>query len=72
MKNTSERYRVFIRTWWRTNPSWPDGREPGAGKPRYHGQPRNLTLQEAQRYCKHWNETHDPGPLSRKAEFESY
>lgn len=25
---------------------------------------------EAQRYCREWNAAHNPGPLSRKAEFD--
>lgn len=61
------RYYVFTRTWWRRNPSWPGGREPGAGRKRTLR--RNLTLSEAQRMCREWNASHDPGPLSRKAEF---
>lgn len=63
-------YRVFTRTWWRSNPAYPQGREPGAGTRSYRGHPDGLTYEEAQRYCKDWNATHNPGKLSRKAEFE--
>lgn len=28
-------YRIFKRTWWRENPSWPNGLEPGPGKRHY-------------------------------------
>ena len=63
-------YRVFKRTWWRNNPSWPNGLEPCPG--------RKTTLvksvetqEEARRICKQYNETHEPGRLSMKAEFES-
>jgi hypothetical protein len=66
----SERFRCFTRTWWIDNPAWPDGREPGAGPRHYAGHPKNLTMAEAQAYCRGWNETHKPGHLSRKAEFE--
>ena len=62
------RYRVFSRTWWRSNPAWPDGREPGAGPKRTLR--RNLSYEEARQFCQEWNATHDPGKLSRKAEFE--
>lgn len=62
------RYYVFTRTWWRHNPKWPLGREPGTG--RKTTLRRNLSLQEAQAMCREWNATHDPGPLSRKAEFD--
>lgn len=62
-------YRVFTRTWWIANPSWPDGREPGAG--RKHTIKRNVKSEtEAQQICRAYNETHDPGFLSRKAEYE--
>ncbi len=64
------RYRVFTRTWWRHNPSWPNGLEPSAGTCNYRNHPRNLTYDEARRYCWRWNEEHPPGRLSRKAEFE--
>ena len=62
-------YDVFHRTWWKENPEWPDGREPGAGERTYiaHG----VTEAEARAICKEWNATHDPGFLSRKAEYES-
>lgn len=62
-------YRVFTRTWWTKNPSYPGGREPAPG--------RKTTLQrgikteeEARGICKTWNASHNPGFLSRKAEYE--
>jgi hypothetical protein len=62
-------YRVFTRTWWIANPAWPGGREPGAGKRRTIR--KNVkTIEEARAICKAWNATHDPGFLSKKAEFE--
>ena len=64
-----EMFDVFHRTWWRKNPSWPDGREPGVGKRTYIA--RRVTEEEAREICREWNATHDPGPLSRKAEYES-
>lgn len=63
-------YRIFTRTWWKPNRAWPNGREPGAGRKSYGKHPVVQTIEEARAYCKRWNETHDPGPLSRKAEFE--
>lgn len=62
------KYRVFTRTWWTKNPKWPNGREPKAGRKYTLG--FVYTIEEARRWCRNWNETHDPGPLSRKAEFE--
>lgn len=62
-------YRVFTRTWWRRNPSWPGGREPGAGRKTTIR--RNVpTEADARASCRAWNDSHDPGPLSRKAEYE--
>ena len=61
------RYTVFTRTWWRSNPSWPNGLEPCAG--RKHTLRRDLTWSEARQLCETWNFEHKPGRLSRKAEF---
>jgi len=61
-------YRAFTRTWWISNPVWPDGREPGVGRKTTLA--KHLTYAEAVRVCKQYNDTHSPGKLSRKAEFE--
>lgn len=61
-------YNVFTRTWWKRNPSWPSGREPGAGRKTYLA--RRVSYSEARAICERYNTTHDPGFLSRKAEFE--
>lgn len=63
-----KKYRVFHRTWWKKNPAYPNGREPHAGKATHIGYAD--TIQQAQDMCRVWNANHDPGPLSRKAEFE--
>ncbi len=62
------KYRVFTRTWWRSNPAWPNGLEPCVG--RKHTIGFCNTEMEARAYCKAWNDTHKPGRLSRKAEYE--
>ena len=67
--NKVKAFRVFVRTWWKANPSWPNGREPSASRGRTLR--RNLTEEEARAICKRYNETHEPGFLSRKAEYES-
>jgi hypothetical protein len=64
----SARYTVFTRTWWRHNPAWPNGLEPGAGRKTRIA--RNLSEREAIKLCAEWNASHKPGKLSRKAEFE--
>lgn len=68
-KGTAESYYVFTRVWWKPNPSWPDGREPYAGAPR-RTIAKGCTYEEARAIAKEWNATHDPGPMSRKAEFD--
>jgi hypothetical protein len=64
-----ETYNVFHRTWWRRNPGWPKGLEPGLGRKTYLA--RGVTYTVARQICADWNATHKPGKLSRKAEFES-
>ena len=60
-------YRVFTRTWWRDNPDFPDGLEPGPG--RKTTLVKRVSLEEAKKIARKYNATHDPGRLSRKAEF---
>ena len=62
-------YKVFTRTWWRDNPSWPNGLEPCPGRKYTLGLVN--TIDEAKAMCKKYNVTHNPGRLSRKAEFEA-
>ncbi len=61
-------YRVFSRTWWKSNPSWPNGLEPCAGRKTTLA--KRVSREEALQICKRYNETHNPGKLSRKAEFD--
>jgi len=65
---TTKLYNVFNRTWWHTNSSWPEQCEPCAGRKTYMA--RNVSYEEARRICKQYNDTHEPGKLVRKAEFE--
>lgn len=62
-------YTVFVRTWWKLNPSWPDGLEPHPGRKKTLR--RGLTLEEARMLCRTYNTENKPGRLSRKAEFET-
>jgi hypothetical protein len=61
-------YTVFHRTWWKQNLSRPDGREPGAGERHFIAKVR--TEEQARQLCREWNQSHDPGFLSDKAEYE--
>ena len=61
-------FEVFHRTWWRNNPDWPNGLEPSVGEETVIK--RNVpTIEEARSICKAWNDSHEAGRLSRKAEF---
>lgn len=62
-------YRVFTRNWWKHNQEWPGGLEPDPGA-RKHTLGKVKTEEEARAMCKQYNDTHDPGLLSRKAEYE--
>lgn len=61
-------YNVFTRTWWKRNPTWPNGLEPSMGHKTYRE--KGLTYADAIRTAKAYNDTHNPGKLSRKAEIE--
>ena len=61
-------YRIFTRTWWRSNKDWPNGLEPHAGKQQTIG--RAETEDEARAICRAWNDTHTPGRFSHKAEYD--
>ena len=62
-------YRAFKRRWWRDNPEWPNGLEPYAGGRKTHLAYFD-TEEEARQFCREWNDSHDPGRYSIKAEFE--
>lgn len=61
-------FNVFTRTWWATDKSWPNGLRPQAGRKTYLA--KRVTEAEARRLCQEYNSTHNPGRLSRKAEYE--
>ena len=52
-------YSVFTRVWWKDNPS-----------PKHYLDRHFETEKEARAFCREWNEEHDPGRYSRKAEYE--
>jgi hypothetical protein len=62
-------YRVFTRTWWKNNPSWPNGLEPCLGRKTTIAK-RVQTEADARAICQRWNAENKPGRLSRKAEYE--
>jgi len=53
-------YSVFTRNWWKSNPSWPDGREPDGGARKHYLERRVSTESEARGICQDWNATHNP------------
>lgn len=60
---------VFVRDWWRAPTRGEVGRQPGPGPRRYIA--RGVSWSEARELCADYNASHDPGPYSRKAEFEA-
>jgi hypothetical protein len=60
-------YNVFVRNWWRRDGDKlvPD---PGARKTYLR---KHVTYEDARAICAEYRENHNPGLLSRKAEFES-
>lgn len=64
-------YKVFVRNWWKDHPTKKGELIPNSG-----GRKTTLrtcsTLKEAQQFCKEYNESHNPGKYSRKAEFTAY
>jgi hypothetical protein len=63
---------VFVRNWWRLNGSGLPGLAgltPHAGRKTYIA--RRVTEEEARQICQRYADTHKPGRLSRKAEYES-
>ena len=63
-----KKYVVFTRTWWRENPEWPNGLEPFAGSRKIISYTQ--TAEDARQIAQEWNAKHNPGRLSRKAEFD--
>lgn len=62
------RFKMFTRTWWKLNASWPDGREPSMGPKHTLGYADSE--EEAIRFCREWNGANKPGKLSKKCEYE--
>lgn len=63
------RYDVFIRRFWKDNPKWHNGLEPRLGRKTYLR--KGVSESEARRICKDYNDSHDPGRYSLKAEYKS-
>lgn len=63
-------YRCFTRVWWQDNPSWPNGLEPYPTAPKTTLRNNVETEEEARFICRAYNDTHEPGRYSRKAEYE--
>lgn len=63
-------YDVFVRDWWReataSDGKWPNNLVPCTGEKTYIA--RDVTEEEAREICEEYNNTHEPGRYSRKAE----
>jgi len=64
------KYKIFTRTWWRENSSWPNGLEPCPGEKKYIKTVDSYD--EARNYCMNNNRHSLPenNRLSLKYEFE--
>lgn len=62
-------FKVFVRNWWKENPNWPNGLEPDSTATKTTLVKRVETEKEAREICKRYNDTHEAGRLSRKAEY---
>lgn len=60
-------FRVFIRNWYKRDAK--GNLVPGPGRKSYID-PAFDAEEEARAFCQEYNRTHNPGPLSRKAEYE--
>jgi hypothetical protein len=64
-------YQIFTRNWWREarpeDGNWPNNLVPDGTTRRNIA--RVDTEEEAQEYCREYNNNHSPGRLSRKAEY---
>lgn len=61
-------YYVFIRTWYKENPKWPNGLEPCPG-PETILEKDIETEKEARKIAMTYNATHEAGRYQEKAEF---
>jgi hypothetical protein len=65
------KYYVFVRDWWKENPSWPNGLEPEPNARRTVIAESVDTEEEARAICREYNRVNPPGRLSRKAEYDT-
>jgi len=61
-------YKVFHRTFWKRNPSWPGGREPAFGR-KITIRKNVPTIDQARDICRVWNANHPEGLTADRAEF---
>lgn len=59
-------YKVFVRNWWKRDAAGRVVPDPSARKTTLA---TRLSEAEARAMCQQYRETHEPGPLSRKAEY---
>ena len=70
-------FTVFVRNWWKYAPGVVNSFDPSLNglEPDPSAEKTQLcvfdTEEEAQAYAMEYNKTHQPGPLSRKAEYTS-
>ncbi len=62
-------FKIFVRNWWKENPNWPGEIEPDPNAKKDYIDETDSEIQ-ARKICNEWNFKHNPGKLSRKAEYE--
>lgn len=63
-------YRVFVRNWWKSDASWPNGLAPNSSARKTTIARRVASEHTAREIAKQYNKSHNPGKFSRKAEYE--
>lgn len=64
-------YTCFARTWWKFERDIRGNKKKVPHLGRRTQLATFTNIEEARNYCEKWNNSNDPGPLSRKAEFTS-
>lgn len=68
MSDDNTTYEVFVRDWWRYEGKTLPRLVPNPGAPEEQ-LATGLSYEDALEMCDEYNSTHEPGELSRKAEF---
>lgn len=65
-----KKYVIFTRNWWKQNARTGQLEPDSSARKTTVGYAQTET--EAREFCREWNNSHNPGKLSRKAEYTTY